>query len=300
MATIAEKLAEAAVTDNLNRNEDPLAGEWALLNPGKTTGKAESGKGWTPKTAKATGDDHAYWKKTGSLVPGGNYAYAIATIGVLATQTERQFGLWLLRSPTETATKENGYFLRAERIAGNKLKCTIEKWVLGVPSVIKTVETAEAFLAVGARFAIVFGGGNLYLFASKTEAGAYEELGKIADATYTEGFSGVMGRGTGEFSIKDFRTGTFNLEETEGIHKPNAATATASVPTPDISAPLQPSAASATASVPSVELAGGPSLSATEHEPGGLPLPFPSVLANPARLGPPRFTALDRKTLGID
>lgn len=55
-----------------------------------------------------------------------------------------------------------------------------------------------------------------------------------------------------------------------------------------------------TFSMPSPEIAVGPSLSATEREAKGLPLPFPSVLANPARLGPPRFTALDRKTLGLD
>jgi hypothetical protein len=39
--------------------------------------------------------------------------------------------------------------------------------------------------------------------------------------------------------------------------------------------------------------------STTDHK-RGLPLPHPSILANPARLGPPRFTALDRKTLGLD
>ena len=52
-------------------------------------------------------------------------------------------------------------------------------------------------------------------------------------------------------------------------------------------------------SMPSPEIAVGPSLSATESNKHGLPLPFPSVLANPGRLGPPRFNAADRKTLGI-
>lgn len=54
-----------------------------------------------------------------------------------------------------------------------------------------------------------------------------------------------------------------------------------------------------TFSMPSSEIAVGPSQSATENSKHGLPLPFPSVLANPGRLGPPRFNSADRKTLGI-
>lgn len=52
--------------------------------------------------------------------------------------------------------------------------------------------------------------------------------------------------------------------------------------------------------MPSPEAVTGPTPSSTENQKHGLPLPFPSVLANPARLGPPRFNALDRKTLGLD
>lgn len=53
-------------------------------------------------------------------------------------------------------------------------------------------------------------------------------------------------------------------------------------------------------SVAAPAVAAGPSASSSEQGHHGLPLPFPSVLANPARLGPPRFTALERKTLGLD
>jgi hypothetical protein len=51
--------------------------------------------------------------------------------------------------------------------------------------------------------------------------------------------------------------------------------------------------------VPPPEVVSGAALSVTENTKHGLPLPFPSVLANPGRLGPPRFNAADRKTLGI-
>lgn len=59
-------------------------------------------------------------------------------------------------------------------------------------------------------------------------------------------------------------------------------------------------ACSVTFSMPgAVEVVSGPVPSPT-NEKHGLPLPFPSILANPGRVGPPRFSAADRKTLGLD
>lgn len=52
-------------------------------------------------------------------------------------------------------------------------------------------------------------------------------------------------------------------------------------------------------SMPLPEAVAGPAQSTTENSKHGLPLPFPSILANPGRLGPPRFNASDRKTLRI-
>lgn len=77
------------------------------------------------------------------------------------------------------------------------------------------------------------------------------------------------------------------------------ASATASAPNPTIALALRSGVAPAIASAPTAEVATGPMPSPTDHK-RGLPLPFPSVLANPARLGPPRFTAIDRKTLGVE
>ena len=91
-------------------------------------------------------------------------------------------------------------------------------------------------------------------------------------------------------------------EEEEGIHKPNSATVNVSVAAGvDLAQVLEPDSALVNVSVPSgVDLVGGPATSSTEREAKGLPLPFPSVLANPGRLGPPRFTSAERKTLRID
>jgi len=152
---------------------------------------------------------------------------------------------------------------------------------------------------VGSRIAIVVSGGKVYFFASKEKESAFEQVLEAEDGTYTEGYSGVWGKGVGEFKGINFATGNLELEEEAGIHKPNSATVNVSVPTPEISAAIVSSSATVNASVPSVELASGPATSPTNDQRHGLPLPFPSVLANPGRLGPPRFNASDRKTLRI-
>jgi hypothetical protein len=298
MATIAEELAKLAVTDTFNRAEEPLAGEWKLLKPGVKTGKTEATeKGWTPVSLFGTGPDGAYWSKASFAAAGAKYVAALARITKIPTEAERFVAVWVLRNKAAPETSENGYVLRAELLAkgGKKIKFTLEKWVAGVPTVLKTVES-EAYGA-GSRIAIVSNGAKVFFFASKEKESAFEELAVAEDATYNEGYSAVYGKGTGEFKLLNFATGEFNLEEAEGIHKPNAASATASAPAPEISAPLQPGAITANASMPSIELAGGPAASATERNHHGLPLPFPSILANPGRLGPPRFTASERKTL---
>jgi hypothetical protein len=92
-------------------------------------------------------------------------------------------------------------------------------------------------------------------------------------------------------------------EEEAGVMKPNAASATAgSGEGTNVANHVVEvgEVASAAASMPNVELVGGAMPSPTEQTRAGLPLPFPSVLANPGRLGPPRFSSADRKTLGIE
>lgn len=298
--TIAEALAKLKVTDDFNRNENPIAGAWKLLKPGKSPGKTEAGEeaGYTPVSTFVTGEDEAYWSTT-SYVIGSDAVAALARITKIPVTGERQIGLWILRDKTKPETEESGYRLKAEWISGKKIKFVLEKWVKGAITELKKVES-EAY-GVGSRIAIVASGGKVFFFASKEKESAFEEVASAEDATYTEGYSGVYGKGTGEFKIRNFATGNLELEETAGVHKPNSATATASSPSPEITAPLEPKAATATASSPSGgELAGGPALSSTEHEIKGLPLPFPTVVPNPQRLGPPRFTALERKTLGLD
>lgn len=295
--TIAEALAKLGITDNLNRSEDPLAGEWKLLKPGVKTGKAQNNageEGYSATSLFTAGEDDAYWSKT---VFAGNVA-ALLQITRLPTTSERQIGLWVCRSKVTPETTQSGYRLRAEWLSGKKIKFVLEKWVAGVMTELKKVES-EAY-GDNSRIAIVVSAGKVYFFASKEKESAFEQVLEAEDATYTEGYSGIWGKGLGEFRGMNFATGELELEEVAGVLKPNAATVNVSAASPEVMLALQPAAATANVSMPSVELAGGPAASSSESEHKGLPLPFPTVVPNPQRLGPPRFTALERKTLGLD
>lgn len=295
--TIAEALAKLGITDTLNRSEDPIGGEWKRLDPGVATGKAlntAGEEGYATTTLFSGGEDDAYWSKATFA---GNVA-AVLQITRIPVTSERQLGIWVCRDKTSPVATKSGYRLRAEWLSGKKIKFVLEKWVAGVMSELKKVET-EAY-GDNSRIAIVVSGGRVYFFASKEEASAFEQVLEVEDATYTEGYSGLWGKGRGEFSGKNFATGTLELEEKAGVLEPKAATVNLSVPTPEVVVALQPVAATVNVSVPTVEFAAGPALSSTESEHKGLPLPFPTIVPNPQRLGPPRFTALERKTLGLD
>lgn len=81
--------------------------------------------------------------------------------------------------------------------------------------------------------------------------------------------------------------------------KAPAASVTFSMPEPTLfDATIEPNAASVTFSMPTPTIATGPTPSPTEQS-GGLHLPFPSVLANANRLGPPRLTTLEKIRLGV-
>lgn len=219
MATIAEKLGEAAVTDSLNRNENPIAAPWVKMNPGASAGRCQVGPpiGYTPDTLFAGGEDDCYWSTSPFSSSSTQFIYAIFTITRVGGN-ERQTGVWLCRDESAPVTTQNGYLLRLERKVGaNEIKFTIEKWVAGTPEVIKEM-TTTSFIA-GAKIALVVGNGKAYLFASTTEGGAFEEQMSVETATYTKGYSGMRAKGTGEFIIKDFRTGTFTLEAGEYVRE---------------------------------------------------------------------------------
>lgn len=320
MATIAEELAKLTVLDKLARAENPILnveaepakGTWLILEAGVRVGQvrneAGEAKGWTPVSSFVEGADAAYYAKSQFATGSGFVAVSHRlTAQSVPASPNRYQGMWLHRDKTSPKTVKTGYFLRIEYISGTgattKFTIKLEKWVAGVITVLKEVTPAEGTYTAPkeSRFAIVAGGGKLYIFASKEKATAYEQLGEVTESTYTEGYVGLMGAGTGTTGIQDFSAGTWAGEEEPGLIKPNPASAEASIGEDVLSNHIVETGEvpSAAASMPNVELVGGAMPSGTEHEVKGLPLPFPSVLANPARLGPPRFTALERKTLGL-
>lgn len=304
MATIAEQLDAMAVTDSLKAGSIPASftalpwatdgGTWSLTDGWRAQGfssaaTAGSRSGAYYNTATVTGGAAVVIVKYNKLSPGNLI-------------NERQFATWLF---SEAGVKASGYQLVAYQTTASEptdkiFDFKLRKWVAGAETLL--VEVKEVTLEVGGEIALVRSEGKVSIWVKKSATSEWTLQGaEIADGAFTEGRSGFDANGSNP-NLTDFRTGTLEEEEEEeGVHKPGAATATASVPTPEISAPMQPDSALATASVPSgVDLVGGAATSATEREAKGLPLPHPSVLANPGRLGPPRFTSAERKTLRID
>lgn len=217
MATMDEKLKGLAVLDNFNRIENPLAtANWTLMKTGATKGKCqntEGSEGWTPVTGFVTNFDGAFWNPTKLVVSGATMMAARFDITRIGS-AERQTGLWLCRTSEEVAS---GYYLRMEKkeFEENKIKYTLEKWVAGVPTVIKETTTTE--FKKGSRFAIVLGEGKLQMWAAVEAASEFKEVMSVADGTYLEGFAGIMGKGTGEMIAKNFAAGTFVLNEGKEI-----------------------------------------------------------------------------------
>lgn len=213
MATIAEELAKLAITDTFVRNENPLAGVWKLLKPGVTKGKCSTTApaGWTPTSTFATGPDGAYWS-TGSFASSGSTYVAVkAKLARVGTGILREVGIHACRSKTETETKQNGYYLRGSHEGSAEYRWTLEKWVSGEVTVMAEVKTKT--YKQNSRIALIVGNGKVQMWASKEAESAFEEVLSATDSTYTEGYSGVAGKGAGEFILSGFGTGTFEIEE---------------------------------------------------------------------------------------
>jgi hypothetical protein len=214
VATIAEKLAEAAITDTLLRTENPIAAPWVKMNPGTSAGKCNPvglNEGYTPVTLFGGGEDDCYYSTSAFASSSGTYIYGIFTISKVGG-SERQTGIWLCRDEAEPVTVQNGYYLRMERKAGaGEVKYTIEKWVAGTPEVIKEFTTTE--YVVGSQIAFVVGNNTAYVFGRVVEGvGEFAENISVSTSTYTKGYSGLRGKGANEMCVKNFRTGTFTLE----------------------------------------------------------------------------------------
>lgn len=213
MATIPERLVEAEVDDSLTgRNENPLAAGWIKWFGATATGKCETLGGYSAATGFTSGEDGAYWEAAGSLASSATvHVYVMATIGQFPSINERRSYLVACNPiPGEAA---NGYVLRMERRSSTLRRYRLERWVNGAATVLDEVETGT--YKVNSRLAIVVSNGKVMVWARETAETPFTEILSAEDNTYTAGYSGVRSKGTGEFRLKDFATGTFLLVEPE-------------------------------------------------------------------------------------
>jgi len=258
-----------------------------------TTGKLLAER-WTPKTGFEGGVDGLYWNSGKILNPGAKAGpFFKENLG------ERWIALWVAID----VEQHNGYRLRVIVVNTTTVEWKLEKVTKGEVAELAG-GTLEGFVS-GANedlFALTVVDGVVRAWQLVDGEGEWTELGNAEDSTYTEGYVGIEGRGTGICRWDIFYSGELEEEGEAGGDEvaPPPASALASALTPTLAIMLSPPTARATASIPPVEVAAGPAVSPTDQGRKGLPLPHPSILANPARLGPPRFTALERKALGID
>lgn len=217
MATIAEELDAVEINDELERNEEPIGFPWLVLKTEASPGVAKIGKvqegpfGYASVSPFGSASNGAYFGAFANVLEeAGQFAYALGEINKVAILAERTASLWCLR--VNPGGGKSGYQLFMEKKAGNAIRYVLTQWLTGTPTTLAETET-ESY-GVGSRIAIVVGEETVYMFAAKKGKG-FEEVMKGADATYTEGYSGLETRGLGEFVTKDFATGVFAAEAGE-------------------------------------------------------------------------------------
>lgn len=277
MPTIPEQLSALTLRDDFNRtNSTDIGASWTKIPGCIDDGKIEANT-WTPESSFATGEDGAYWN-AGEIADPAVKAGSLTSAGVGDFLAERWGAIWVAVS----SAKRNGYRLRLVSLETNTTgthEWRLEKLTEGV---VELLDSGVIENTVNDTFGLTAANGRVRAWRQFDGEGEWIELADVKDATYNKGYVGVEGRGFGEHRWDAFYSDELEVEEEVNVEVvvPDAGLATASAPAPDV----------ATGAAPST----------TNHNVRGLPLPYPNVLANPARLGPPRFTALERKILGLD
>jgi hypothetical protein len=208
------------VLDKLNRSENPLSngGKWAKLF-GATTAGEDQGVHWHSVTGFSEGFDAAYWTPEEFTEPG------ISAIPEYPNNEERWQALFAcISNPTTGAM--TGYRMRCVEEGGAGLKSTflIEKCTAGVWAVI----AERKHVAVSNEPADVIGltvASGVVRAWRKASGEAWAVVVEVADASYTKGFVGIGGAGTGP-ALKEFAegaTGAPKHEHTLSAAQPQAA-----------------------------------------------------------------------------
>jgi RHS repeat-associated protein len=187
-----------AVTDPLNRTENPLSneGKWKALNWAAKVGHDIS-TGWSPLDSFPT-INGAYWSAATSNDSGGN-----ATAIVMATgpgYAERSQALWL-NAPTPGSAK-SGYQLRWALNSGSNYTIKLSKWASGTETVLAS--NASTTIPDGSTLAISDTGPTVT--AWQGTGGSLSTLLSASDSTYSEGHGGIEASGGYSPRLLDFKT----------------------------------------------------------------------------------------------
>lgn len=203
VANMNGALQALPVEDSFATNESPLsyngsfaALSWANGTSGHNTGQVAGG--WGPYDASPT-INGAFWQKAGFADSGTGDAVA-ATLAKNPEITSRHFSLWLnMPSP---ASARSGYELRFTETAAGVYGAVLAKWGAGAETVLGSASNVS--LPLNSQFALADKAGTV---SAWTKTGSeYTQMLSAADATYTNGYSGL--EGVGNFTrLKDFRSG---------------------------------------------------------------------------------------------
>lgn len=237
MATIAEQLAAAAVTDTLKGS--PTEATWPKL-PWSNTRGTFSASGWKPPGYNEWAPTHAYggtYYLTKKVTGGNGYTYLTipSSYGLINGASYRSFSIWLFAGTAATAT---GYQLRAIQASSGssepKYKLRLSLFYEGTE--YNLFESVEVPIEPGGAFAIAILEGEATMWYRKTEASAWtqaavgtEEYGNTIIGIVTSGYSAIDGTGSNP-TLANFSTGTLSAAVSPPVNtKAPAVTGTTQV-----------------------------------------------------------------------
>lgn len=218
MATVAEQLKSASITDSL-KYESLLAAEtagWKKLVWATVIAGTWGASGWKPPgyaKHEPDGSVGGAWLSNKKQTGGNSFAYLVSpTFGTNQAgggAEPRQRSVWLYTTGEGMA---NGYQLRCkDTVVGSSIKymMRLSKYTAGAETLIKEVEVE---IEANGGFALASASGKLGIYIRKTEAASWVLVGaeEFADTTFKEGFSGVDGNGSNPTLI-NFATGVLTV-----------------------------------------------------------------------------------------
>lgn len=201
MPSIAEQLAALPLVDNLNRNspEAPAAAPWEKASFPTEIGYLEEGWGYYPHNG---GTSCAALYSALTLPAGGAKGWAVSTeirqkSSSIAGSPYWEIWLYLAKA-AKTGLRAAAY---QEEAGGTKYKIVLEKWNAGVKETLGEVAGINikgTGTLAGGCLALVYLGGNVYVFTREESAASFVERLKAATAVPAGEYAGIGGQAATE------------------------------------------------------------------------------------------------------